>query len=115
MALQYKFVELSIVTDETIEEAVNEWVGQGWQLEGIRFVTTEHSKRPAMAFVSFTREAAQDAADRQPPRRPPPLVAPEPAADRDPGAIQHGAPPTFVQDDEDSPAVLVAAAGDDVD
>jgi hypothetical protein len=56
LALQYKFVELSIVTDETIEETVNEWVRQGWQFEGIRFVVTEASKRPAMAFVSFTRD-----------------------------------------------------------
>lgn len=56
MALHYKFVELSIVTDESIELCVNEWVGQGWDLDAIRFVTTEHSKRPAMAFVSFTRE-----------------------------------------------------------
>jgi hypothetical protein len=56
MSLTYKFVELSIVTDETIEEAVNAWVGRGWQLEGIRFVTTEASRRPQMAFISFTRE-----------------------------------------------------------
>jgi hypothetical protein len=54
----YKFVELSIVTDETLEQAVNEWVAKGWQLEGIRFVTTEASRRPQMAFISFTREAA---------------------------------------------------------
>lgn len=54
--LQYKFVELSIVTDETIEEAVNAWVSRGWLFEGIRFVTTEASRRPQMAFVSFTRE-----------------------------------------------------------
>jgi hypothetical protein len=53
----YKFVELSIVTDETLEQAVNEWVAKGWQLEGIRFVTTEASRRPQMAFISFTREA----------------------------------------------------------
>ena len=72
MALRYKFVELSIVTDETIEGCVNEWVAQGFALEGIRFVTTEHSKRPAMAFVSFTRD--DDAADREPPRTPPALV-----------------------------------------
>jgi hypothetical protein len=58
VTLRYKFVELSTVTDETLEQAVNEWVGQGWELEGIRFVVTEHSKRPAMAFVSFTRGAA---------------------------------------------------------
>ena len=56
MALTYKFVEVSIVTDEMLEACVNEWVAQGWTFEGIRFVVTEHSKRPAMAFVSFTRE-----------------------------------------------------------
>ena len=56
MSLEYKFVELSIVTDETIEEAVNAWVGRGWLLDGIRFVTTESSRRPQMAFISFTRE-----------------------------------------------------------
>ncbi|HET7505288.1 MAG TPA: hypothetical protein VFK02_29920 [Kofleriaceae bacterium] len=61
--LRYKFVELSIVTEQTIEDTVNEWVGQGWQLEGIRFVTTEHSKRPAMAYVSFIRHSTGDAAE----------------------------------------------------
>ncbi len=74
MPLQYKFVELSIVTDETLEECVNEWVPQGWTLEGIRFVVKEESKRPAMAFVSFTRETAQEVADREAPRKPHPLV-----------------------------------------
>ena len=73
MALQFKFVEVGIVTDESLEECVNEWVGNGWSLEGIRFVMTEHSRRPAMAFVSFTRETAQDTADAEPPRKPPPL------------------------------------------
>ncbi len=61
MTLRYKFVELSTVTDDTLEHAVNDWVAQGWQLDGIRFVVTEHSKRPAMAFVSFTRDAAPEA------------------------------------------------------
>jgi hypothetical protein len=56
MGLVYKFVELSTVTDDMLEKVVNEWVGQGWTLDTIRFVVTEHSKRPAMAFVSFTRE-----------------------------------------------------------
>lgn len=72
MPLQYKFVELGIVTDETIEECVNDWVSEGWHFDGIRFVTTEHSKRPSMAFVSFTREAPQDLVDTQPPRPLPP-------------------------------------------
>jgi len=66
MSLRYKFVELSIVTEQTIEDTVNAWVGEGWQLEGIRFVTTEHSKRPSMAYVSFIRYATRDAADREP-------------------------------------------------
>jgi hypothetical protein len=56
MALEYKFVEVGPVTDEALEECVNEWVKKDWVLEGIRFVISEHSKRPAMAFVSFTRE-----------------------------------------------------------
>jgi len=54
--MKYKFVELSVVTDESLETTVNEWVGKGWTFDNIRFVVTEHSKRPAMAFVSFTRD-----------------------------------------------------------
>ncbi|MDQ3370715.1 MAG: hypothetical protein M3680_35305 [Myxococcota bacterium] len=101
MPPQYKFVELSPVTDATIEECVNEWIAQGWQLEGIRFVTTEHSKRPSMAFVSFTREATQAQADAEPPRKPRPLVKPD-CPDKP------EAPPG-------EPAVIVAAGGSDVD
>jgi hypothetical protein len=59
VAIEYKFIELSIVTDETIEEAVNALVRQGWHWDGIRFVTTESSRRPQMAFVSFVREAPE--------------------------------------------------------
>lgn len=87
MALQYKFVELSVVTDESIEDCVNEWVAQAWQLEGIRFVTTEHSKRPAMAFVSFTREAVAEVADTAAPRTAPPLLRPIPAEGDGPRVI----------------------------
>lgn len=96
MPPQYKFVEVAPVTDETLEECINDWVarGQGWALEGIRFVTTEHSKRPAMAFVSFTREASEHV-DKEPPRKPRPLVP--------------------VGDDDGEPAVLTAPAGTDVD
>ena len=70
--LIYKFVELSIVTDETIEEVVNLWVGKGWTFEAIRFVTTEASRRPQMAFVSFTREPPHNVADPTP--HPPPRL-----------------------------------------
>lgn len=58
MSVQYKFVELTVVTDEEIEKTVNEWVGQGWQFEGIHFAMREASKRPAMAFLQFIRPAA---------------------------------------------------------
>ncbi len=54
--LAYKFVELSTVTDETIELAVNEWVSQGWLFEGMHFAMAAASRRPAMAFLSFTRD-----------------------------------------------------------
>jgi hypothetical protein len=61
MSIVYKFVELSIVTDETIEKSVNEWIGKGWQLDGIRFVTSDASRRPQMAFLSFVRDGEEQA------------------------------------------------------
>jgi hypothetical protein len=70
--LEYKFVELSIVTDETIQEVVNLWVGKGWVFDGIRFVTSDASRRPQMAFVSFTREGQHDTVPSGP--RPPPRL-----------------------------------------
>lgn len=54
--LIYKVVELSTVSGETIEETLNEWAGNGWIYEGIQFAMRESSKRPAMAFVLFTRQ-----------------------------------------------------------
>ncbi|MDO9069409.1 MAG: DUF4177 domain-containing protein [Deltaproteobacteria bacterium] len=54
--LIYKVIELSSVYDETIETTLNEWTVKGWQFEGIQFAMRESSKRPAMAFVLFTRE-----------------------------------------------------------
>ena len=57
--LVYKFVELSTVDDEHIESAVNEWVRQGYTFDSIHFVTSQASRRPAMAFLSFTRDEAE--------------------------------------------------------
>jgi hypothetical protein len=76
VGLEYKFVELSIVTDETIEEAVNSWVGKGWNLDGMRFVMTEASRRPQMVFISFTRET-QHEVEHSGPRAAPRLVKPD--------------------------------------
>jgi len=56
VALQYKVVETSTVTDAELERILNEWTAQGWKLAGIQFAMREASKRPAMAFLTFTRE-----------------------------------------------------------
>ena len=59
----YKVAELSIVTDETIEETLNTWGRQGWTFESLHFAMNPGSKRPAMAFIFFTRpiETREDA------------------------------------------------------
>jgi len=54
-ALHYKVVELSTVDEGSLEHTVNVWVRQGWRLENVQFAMRESSKRPAMAFVFFTR------------------------------------------------------------
>jgi hypothetical protein len=56
--IRYKVVETSLVTDEALEQILNEWTALGWQFEGIQFAMREASKRPAMAFVLFTRAEA---------------------------------------------------------
>jgi hypothetical protein len=61
----YKIVEASTVTDEALERIVNHWVAEGWGLDGIQFAMRESSKRPAMAFVLFTREAPAAASDAE--------------------------------------------------
>ena len=55
MTVRYKVVETSEVTDLEIERILNEWTGEGWTLDTIHFAMRESSKRPSMAFVSFTR------------------------------------------------------------
>lgn len=60
MGIVYKVVELNTVTDEEIEKILNEWTRSGWQLDNIQFAMRESSKRPSMAFVSFTREQPDD-------------------------------------------------------
>jgi len=58
---RWKVVETSAVTDETLEAIVNEWTAQGWIFEGMQFAMRESSKRPAMAFVLFTRKEQEPA------------------------------------------------------
>ncbi len=54
--LRYKVVETSDVSDTELEEILNEWTGRGWTLDTMQFAMRESSKRPSMAFVTFTRE-----------------------------------------------------------
>lgn len=56
----YKVVELSTVTDESLEDTLNEWTQRGFVLSGIHFAMRESSKRPAMAFVVFTKVVKAD-------------------------------------------------------
>lgn len=56
----YKVVELSTVTDEAIEDVLNEMTQAGWVLDGIQFAMRESSKRPAMAFIVFTKHAKSE-------------------------------------------------------
>ena len=56
MAITWKVVELSSVTDVEIEAVLNEWTVAGWTLDNIQFAMRDSSKRPSMAFISFTRE-----------------------------------------------------------
>ncbi len=52
---RYKVVETQTVTDEELERIINEWVPKGWVYDGMQFAMRDSSKRPAMAFLTFTR------------------------------------------------------------
>jgi len=65
--VRFKVAETSVVTDESLEAIINEWVRLGWTLDGIQFAMRESSKRPAMAFILFTRAEDGDAGGEQPP------------------------------------------------
>ncbi len=56
VSTRFKVVELGNVTDEEIEKALNQWAAEGWTLDSMHFAMRESSKRPSMAFMSFTRE-----------------------------------------------------------
>lgn len=54
--LVYKVVETSQVDDLSLEQIVNEWSAQGWDFDRMQFAMRDASRRPAMAFLFFTRE-----------------------------------------------------------
>ena len=53
--LEYKVVETSDVSAEALEAILNEWTRAGWTLDTMQFAMRDSSKRPAMAFVTFTK------------------------------------------------------------
>ncbi|MFQ5415952.1 MAG: DUF4177 domain-containing protein [Myxococcota bacterium] len=62
MSVRYKVVELSSVTDEEIEAALNRWTAEGWSFDTMQFAMRDSSQRPSMAFLTFVRsdDAARD-------------------------------------------------------
>ena len=60
---EYKVVETSTVTDESLQRIINDTLsaGEGWQFDQIRFAMQNGSKRPSMAFLFFTRARADEA------------------------------------------------------
>jgi hypothetical protein len=61
VGLVYKVVETSDVSDVELERILNEWTARGWTLDAMQFAMRDSSKRPAMAFITFTR--SDDAAE----------------------------------------------------
>ncbi len=59
MSIRYKVVETQVVTDEILEDLINHWTDEGWHLDGIRFAMSDASRRPAMAFILFTRDGEE--------------------------------------------------------
>jgi hypothetical protein len=59
--IEYKVVETSDVTQESLERILNDWCEEGWALDAIQFAMRESSRRPSMAFVIFTRPTGEPA------------------------------------------------------
>lgn len=53
---EFKVVETSTVTDDSLTRILNEMTRAGWVYDGMTFVPSDASKRPRMAFVIFTRD-----------------------------------------------------------
>ncbi len=53
--MQYKVVETSDVTEDSLEEILNRWTAEGWRYDGMQFVVRESARRPSMAFILFVK------------------------------------------------------------
>ncbi len=54
--LRYKVVEINTVSEDVIEETLNEWTANGWHYDTMQFAMRESQKRPSMAFIIFTKD-----------------------------------------------------------
>lgn len=55
----WRVVEVTDVSDRSIEEALNGASREGWRFESVHFVTQAGSRRPSMAFLFFTRTVSE--------------------------------------------------------
>lgn len=55
----YKVVEILNVCDQEVEKELNLWTAEGYRFDSIHFVTQPGSRRPAMAFLFFSRPAGE--------------------------------------------------------
>ena len=53
--MTYKVVEISDVTDDAIERVLNANAAEGWTFDTMQFAMRDSSRRPSMAFITFTR------------------------------------------------------------
>jgi hypothetical protein len=51
----FKVVEVSPVSEDTLERALNDWTREGWSFQSLHFVGREGSHRPALAYLFFVR------------------------------------------------------------
>ena len=55
--MEYRVVETSEVTAESLEAILNEWTLKGWRFDGMQFVVKESARRPSMAFIIFIKKS----------------------------------------------------------
>ncbi len=59
--MKYKVIETSEVTEDSLEEILNQWTAEGWRYDGMQFVVKESARRPSMAFILFVKGDEDDA------------------------------------------------------
>ena len=60
MPIRFKVVETSDVCDVELQRILNETTAEGWTFDTMQFAMRDSSKRPAMAFLTFTRPEGAD-------------------------------------------------------